>query len=156
MKPETLDALLIDRELGELPRDVTELLDSYLEVVPAERRHAEVMTRTIATAREAVRRFPELARDAEPQSLASVITIIQWLSPWLVRAAVIAMVATIGAWVGYRAATNSSSVQLPRLSERHNRETVVPEPIADHRDLWARYNVAFDRQSGTFTIAVQP
>jgi len=157
MKPETLDALLIDRELGELPSDVIELLDSYLQLAPPARRQAEVMARTVGTARETLRRFPELARGTEVQSPPNVTPPAQWLAPWLARAAVIVAVAAVGGWLGYRAGINSSSVESARPNETSGAQTVASrQGGADRKDLWARYNVAFDRHRGTFTIAVEP
>ena len=37
IKPETLRALLVDRELGELAPEVKELLDAYIEAIPSAR-----------------------------------------------------------------------------------------------------------------------
>ena len=157
MKPETLDALLIDRELGELPSDVTELLDSYLELAPPARRQADTMARTVGTAREAVRRFPDLARGSEAQSPPNVVPLARWLAPWLVRAAVIIGVAAIASWLGYRAGVNSHPEESARLVERSGAETVGSRRgSAERKDLWVRYKVAFDRHRGTFTIAVEP
>ena len=157
MKPETLDALLIDRELGELPADVVELLDTYLELAPTDRQEAEAVSRTISITRETVRRFPELARGTEQPSPPNIISLAQWFTPWMARAAVVAAVAVTGGWLGYRAGTNSVSVQSARLDRKPVAETVVSRPTtADTRELWARYNVAFDQRRGELTIAVQP
>jgi hypothetical protein len=155
-----------------LPSDVTELLDTYLDLVPTARRQADVMARTVGTARETVRRFPELARGTEVQSPSNVVPIAQWL-PWLARAAMVAAVAVFCSWLGYRAGINSIPVQSARMSEKSGGEMVgtmqanadkntAEEPQTTvkggHRtgDVWARYNVAFDRNRGSFTVAVQP
>ena len=157
MKPETLDALIIDRELGELPADVVELLDNYLQLAPADRQEAETMSRTISTTRETVRRFPELSRGTAQPSPTNIISLPQWFTPWVARTAVVAAVATMGGWLGYRAGTNSVSVQSARLDRKPVAETVVAPPTtANTRELWARYNVAFDQRRGELTIAVQP
>ncbi|HVP11498.1 MAG TPA: hypothetical protein VMV94_09965 [Phycisphaerae bacterium] len=53
MKPETLQRLLIDRHLGELPPDVTELVDAYA-----------AMNATAAEARSSIQETLDLARRA--------------------------------------------------------------------------------------------
>jgi anti-sigma factor RsiW len=51
MKSETLDALLIDRALGELAPETNELLEAYLAQTPAAAGQAEATVRTVAEAR---------------------------------------------------------------------------------------------------------
>jgi|SRR6185436_1603077 hypothetical protein len=157
MKTETLDALLIDRELGELPPEVIELLDTYLKSEPAACRRADAMVRTVGTARETVRRFPELARATEMQSPENVVSLAQWLAPWLVRAAVAAAVAVLCSWLGYRAGMNSVPAGSARLNQTPSPQRVASQRgTADTKNLWTRYDVGFDPRRGTFTIAAQP
>lgn len=54
MKPETLKSLIVDRALGELPPDVGELLDAYLENHPNLAAQAEHTGKTTELARAAV------------------------------------------------------------------------------------------------------
>ena len=51
MKPEVLDALLIDRSLGEVSPEVAELLDAYLSQNPGAAARAGEFTATLALAR---------------------------------------------------------------------------------------------------------
>ena len=53
MRQESLEALLIDRALGELTREVSELLQAYLESHPREARQAETWERTWQAAQRA-------------------------------------------------------------------------------------------------------
>jgi anti-sigma factor RsiW len=53
MNPATLDSLLIDRELGELPAPVVELLDAYLTGDPAAAQRAAACRATVDLARRA-------------------------------------------------------------------------------------------------------
>ena len=101
MKSETLRSLLVDKELGELTPDVVELLDAYLTAVPEAQAEADAMTRTVETARETVRRFPELA--ATPTTTATLRTevIRHWFAPSLAYAAALIAVAGIAAWLGF-------------------------------------------------------
>lgn len=153
MKPETLDALLVDRELGELPPDVTELLDAYLELAPAARREANVMTQTVRTTREAIRRFPELAQGTEVQHPLNVVPMVSWLA----RAAALVAVAGLGAWLGYRAGAGSIPARDARSAENPEVTMLASRQAGTGpKDLWVRYEVAYDRHRGAFTVAKQP
>ena len=55
MKTENLEALLIDRALGELPPATTELLDEYLMRNPAVSKEAEEFTHTLGIAEKVLR-----------------------------------------------------------------------------------------------------
>lgn len=157
MKPETLDALLVDRELGELPPDVTELLDAYLELAPEARREAIVMAQTVRTTREAVQHFPELAQGTEVQHPSNIAPMVSWLAPWLARAAALAAVAGLGAWLGYRAGSGSVPADRARSAENPEVKMLASRQAGTgSKDLWARYEIAYDRHRGAFTVAKQP
>jgi hypothetical protein len=53
MKPETLEVLLVDRALGELPPEVVELLESHLAHNPEAARQADQLAFTLQLARQA-------------------------------------------------------------------------------------------------------
>jgi anti-sigma factor RsiW len=141
MKPETLRALLIDRQLGELPPDVAELLDAYVGAVPAARAEADSVAGTVTTTRETVRRFPDLAPKVEEETEIRVIPVFFWLS----RAAALIAVAALAGWLGYRAGQSNALVDKP----------VVVAHVADHRfdGLWAQYQVAYDSRRGTVVVS---
>jgi hypothetical protein len=138
MKPETLQSLLMDREMSELSPEVTELLDAYLAANPSARREAEAVARTVQTTRETVRRFPELAaRDNR------VVSFAAWFSPWLARAAALIVVAGAAAWLGYRA----------------GRPPVAPVARTEHKQfegLWTQYNVAYDARGAVTIVSRNP
>jgi hypothetical protein len=135
MKSETLRALLVDHQLGELPADVTELLDAYIAAVPAARSEADATARTVNTARETIRRYPNLVPTAEPE--AEVIPIFLWLA----RIAAVIAVAAIAGWVGYR--TGHAGKTAPTVVENHI------------KGVWAQYQVAYDSSRGRFVVAQQ-
>ena len=143
MKPETLRAFLMDRELGELRPDVAELLDAYLAAEPSARAECDVVARTIDTTRETVRRFPDLAPAAESETESKVIPIYFWLAR---AAAVIAVAAFVG-WLGYRAGQANRPETKPAVAQ-----SVDPR----YDGLWAKYQVAYDARRGTFVVAQQP
>ncbi len=136
MKSETLRALLVDRELGELPADVTELLDAYVAAVPAAQIEADATARTVLTARDTIRRYPELAPTAETET--GVIPVFLWLA----RIAAVVVVAAVAGWFGYRAG------HAPVTGK-------VAPPVVESRvhGVWAQYQVAYDSRRGAFVVA---
>ena len=149
MKPETLRALLADKELGELTAEASELLDAYLIAVPAARADADTVARTIRTARETVRRFPELV--AKPTSpVGSPVEVVRhWLAPSLAYAAALIAVAGIAAWLGFLAGASS---------HKANRMLTVTSnvPGASFQGLWAQYRVVYHSGRASVALARQP
>jgi hypothetical protein len=143
MTPETLRALLMDRELGELSPDIAALLDAYLAASPEARVESEATARTINTTRETVRRFPELAPRADAESEDKVVPIIFWLTRIAALAAVVAVSAWGGFWFG------SANV-------RSNSPATTTQSTAHRYDgLWSRYQVARDSRRGTYVVTQQ-
>jgi len=130
MKSETLRALLVDRDLGELPPDIAELFDAYIAAVPAARVEAEAMACTMSIARDTVRRYPELLPEAETK----VIPLFLWLA----RAAAVVAVVVAAGWFVHRTAR-------------------TPPPVAENHvsGEWAQYEVAYDSHRGTYVVAQQ-
>jgi anti-sigma factor RsiW len=151
MSPETLRALLVDRELGELAPDVAELVDAYLEAVPAARAEADAMARTVNTARETVRRFPDLAPTSEPVAEPQVVPIVYWLAPWLARAAALVAVAALAGWLGYRTGHTAG----PSGPVQAGGATATRVVDSRFKGLWTQYQVAYDSRRGTFIVATQ-
>ena len=125
MKTETLHALLVDRQLGELPPDTAELLDAYIAAVPAAHAEAEATARTMSITRDTVRRYPELLPEAEKK----VIPVFLWM---MRAAAVIAIVAATGWFIHRRA-------PLPPVEGRA-------------KNVWAQYQVAYDSRRGSYVV----
>jgi len=149
MNSETLRALLADRELGELSSDVAELLDAYLEVVPAARAEADAVTRAVHTTRETIRRFPDLAPALETKVEPRGIPLVHWLVPQLTRAAALVAVAALAGWLGYRAGLTTAHSGATQASN------TTATPVADSRfqGLWTHYQVAYDPHRGAFIVA---
>jgi anti-sigma factor RsiW len=148
MKSEILRSLLVDRELGELTPDVVELLEAYLTAVPEAQSEVNAITRTVETARETVRRFPELA--VTPVTTATLRTevIRHWFAPSLAYAAALIAVAGIAAWLGFHAGASKTGT---------GRVTVAAR-APDHRfeGLWTQYQVVYDSGRATFAVTQQP
>lgn len=147
MKSETLRSLLVDRELGELAPEVVELLDAYLATVPEARAEADTMARTVHTARETVRRFPELVATAPITATSRIEAIRPWFAPSLAYAAALIAVAGIAMWLGFRAGVSNSGAD----------KTTVATRTIDHRfeGLWTQYHIVYD-SGRPFVVAKLP
>jgi hypothetical protein len=145
MKSETLRALLVDRELGELAPEFVELLDAYVAAVPAAQAEAHATARTVSATRETIRRYPDLAPTRETEAEIQIMTIIYWLAPRLARAAMLIAVAALAGWLGYRTGQSNTPV---------NKQAGVVQSAGHHFDgLWAQYQVAFDSRHGTVVVS---
>jgi hypothetical protein len=146
MKSETLRSLLIDKELGELAPEAVELLDAYLAAVPDAKSQADVVTRTIHTTRETVRRFPELVATPSTTRVTSHVEVIRhWFAPSLAYAAALIAISGIAAWLGFHAGVSKQSVD--------TKVTVTRAPDHRYEGLWAKYQVAYDSRRGAFVVA---
>ncbi len=153
MKPESLQALLIDRELNELPAEAAELLDAWLAEHPEAAAAAPPIRRTLETTRAAVRRFPELARPA--LNLVAFPTARLWPVALAVAASVLILVGG-SLWVAFR---------LGQQSQQNTAAGTRPAPIAASGATsgktagpWARYGLASGPRGGLTVVRrdVQP
>lgn len=138
MKTESLQALLADRELGELDPEVADLLDAHLAACPEARREAEAMARTVATVRAAFRSQPGVAAVRPSPSHRLLAG-----RPWpriLVQAAGIALLLGLGAAAGYLAGASATGLPATTLA------SAVPVAPSGGRyeGLWTRYQPVVD------------
>lgn len=145
MNPETLEALVIDRELGELSPEAADLLEAYLRLSPAARGPAEAMAGTVRATRDAVRLSPDLAPVPHLNPATSVFR-----SPWFARAA--AAIVVLGAGVGIGRYTSDPGAGSPSPLTGAAPSARGPRGSGP----WARYQVAYDARSGTYTLARHP
>ena len=138
MKTESLQALLTDRELGELEPEVADLLDAHLASSPEARREAEAVARTIASVRDAFRSKPGLAAVRPGPVLRTLLG-----RPWprlLAQAAGLVLLLGFGAALGYRAGTSASAVPAATLAS-----AAPAAPAAGrYEGLWTRYQPVVD------------
>jgi hypothetical protein len=128
MNTETLRTLLVDRELGELPPDIAELLDAYIAAVPAARAEAEATARTVSVTRETVQRYPTLLPEAEKKVIPLFL--------WLMRAAAVIAIVIAAGWFAYR-------------------KTAPPVAQIHVKNVWAQYQVAYDSHRGGYVVTQQ-
>lgn len=125
MKNESLQALVIDHHFGELPDDVAELLEAHLAADAGAREEAGRILATLAATREALHRYPELARTPDPQPL-PVSAFQEWRS--FARVAAVFLFAALSALGGFLIGRGGEKplVKTPPVSESH----------------WTRYQLA--------------
>lgn len=148
MKPQSLQALLIDRELGELPPDTVELLDAWLAEHPESATGIPPLRRTLETTTAAIRRFPELGH---PQpNAAAFLTPHFRLAPLALAASVLILLGG-SAWLGFRAGEHSGMA----LAKSQAEPAPAPAALASaakREGPWARYAVGSDPAGGLILV----
>ncbi|MDF1824810.1 MAG: hypothetical protein P1U68_09220 [Verrucomicrobiales bacterium] len=130
MKPESLDALMIDHALGELPREVAELLDAYLLENPEESSRASLLREAIGATDSVVQRRPDLFRETgesriEKGFMLSLFSRMQTVAV----AAFICLAGVAGFFLKSEMAKQQGEIQSPAL-------------LATTRESpWARYHI---------------
>jgi hypothetical protein len=155
MKTESLHALLIDRELGELPAEAVELLEAWLAAHPESTTAVTSIRRTLETTQAAVRRFPELAR-VESNLIAFPASRLRLL-PLALAASFVVMVGA-AAWLGFRAGQDNAMnvaafVRKPQYSGTlTSAATGVAQKALKSDGPWARYALASDPRGGLTVV----
>jgi ferric-dicitrate binding protein FerR (iron transport regulator) len=143
MKPESLQALLIDRELGELSSDTIELLEAWLADHPESAAAIPPLRRTLATTKTAVRRYPALARPG-----LDAIQLPRWRVGWAPLALAASVLILLGgtAWVGFRAGRQSAQQIMARSQIKPGEGP--PAKAVNAGGPWARYALASSPHGG--------
>ena len=136
MKSETLHALLIDHHAGELPAEVSELLESYLASHAAAREEAEKLMSVIELTRQTIHRHPELVRTFE-QSLPQPSLRAKPLPVWLKVAAAVVFAALTSA-SGYLAGVGRTGTGVRAAG------VASATPLVRKDSPWARYRMETD------------
>lgn len=147
MKSESLQALLIDGELGELSSETVELLEAWLAEHPESTAAVPSIRRTLETTSAALRRFPELARP-EPNVIAFPARRFR-LIPLALAASVLILLGG-SAWLGFRAGEASAQ----KAMAGNHPETAPPPPAnaVHNTGPWARYTLASDPRGGLTVV----
>lgn len=141
MKAESLNALLIDRELGELTPEAVELLESWLAEHPDEIQGADKLHETVRIARETLGHFPELGWPA-PRVL-SFGRSSPPLVPLALAASVVILIGT-SSWLGFKAGRESREAQLPIQRE----SPAISKESLRESSPWAQYALASNPEGG--------
>ena len=132
MKPESLNALIIDRHFGELSPEAEELLEHHLAAHVEARAEAERILQSLNVARDAVLRHPELGSvPVEPIVMPRVAT-RSAIMPWLAHAAALAVLAGVGGFFAGRSNVEDTAASVEK----------TPEPRRE--SPWAKYRMSFD------------
>ena len=134
MKPESLQALLIDHELGELTPEAAELLTAWLAEHPETASSVSSIQRMLATASHVVNRHPEVVRP-ECNVVALPISRPRFLPVALVASILVLLCGS--SWVGFLAGRNSVQKSLPGSFAAE-----TPENSTRNNGPWARYALA--------------
>lgn len=139
MNPQTLERLLIDRKLGELSAETTELLDAYLAANTEDEHVAREIDRVLTTAHAALHQPAEAALPPFPRdridrarNRSGYRAPATWLRP-LSMAAAIALAFILGMRMSGRAPTNESAY----------REVIAVVPSTEEsssHDFWSVRN----------------
>jgi anti-sigma factor RsiW len=147
MKPESLDALLIDRELGELSPETAELLAAWLAEHPESAATVPSIHRTVETTSAAVRRFPELGR---PESNVIALPSARFrVVPFALAASILVLLGGT-AWLGFHAGRQSA--QEPLTGSHREPPMAASANAAKQNGPWARYTVVSDPQGGLTVV----
>ncbi|MCB1229485.1 MAG: hypothetical protein KDN19_04425 [Verrucomicrobiae bacterium] len=147
MKTEHLNALLIDQSLGELPEEVSHLLEAYLEQNPEHRAVASRTREALGLTEKVVIASPELfcAAGEETASEAGLPAILSFVRPsaWLkVAAALIALGLAAGAgFIGGSRQTSEKGTSLEMATENG-----APSGDKATSSPWARYRLGENGQ----------
>lgn len=100
MNPKTLEALVIDRELGELSEEAAELLDAYLAEHPADFAARKSLCALLSDTRSALKKQP-LPASRTPSTPPWKRLSGPCVFPWLAQAAVFLLCLGCGAALGW-------------------------------------------------------
>ena len=143
MDPTTLERLLIDRRLGELPPDTAALLDAYLQVEAGGRAMAEELEKSIAAAERALKAEPP-ARDwpMPPMAGTTVMRRSERRRPvrpamvWTRRLAVAAGI-VLAFFIGNRTGSNPRSNQHPMVVNNQPRIAPTAPRLSEGDGFWS-------------------
>jgi hypothetical protein len=144
MKPESLQALIIDRHFGELSLEAEELLEMHLAQDASARAEAERLLEAMAVTRETVMGHPELARvtlasapEARPRQGFFAIN-----ARLLVRAAAVMLLGAVAGAAGFVA--GRSDKQREAAATRPLPATMVAQTAPPKSGPWAQYRMSLD------------
>lgn len=149
MNTSSLHALIIDQYMGELSPEVAELLETHLTQDADARAEAERIRQTLAVTQQAVIRYPELARiGANVETTTQRSARCGLRTPWLSKAAVIALLAGLAGAGGFFVGRKQESASIAAIT------TAPPAlPLAPRRDSpWARYRIAHESSGGGLRV----
>jgi hypothetical protein len=144
MKLESLHALLIDRELGELSPEALELLEAWLAEHPETSGPATSIRRTLETASATVRRFPQLSKPET--NIVAFESLRSRLVPLALAASIFILLGGT-AWFAYRAGDASA-----RKAVQIERPTPPSANTVKQGGPWARYALA-SAPNGGLTVS---
>ncbi len=141
MNPKQLESLLIDQSLGELPEEVSALLNAYLARHPDQSAMVPRIRDALAATETVVTERPELFRVASGDSSAPILfpRFTASMGKWAAIIAALAMATGAGFFLGRQGTDASAGAVADQDAEAS--EMVPPETSP-----WARYQFRQDGQ----------
>jgi len=157
MNATTLNTLVIDQSLGELPPEASELLETYLAQDPEARAEAERIREAVGVTEETVNRRPELfGEPVEGQGTIPSFPLLPFLlQPRLRVAAAVAVLALVAVG-GFLAGQRAPSGAPDSLAEQSERDPALlaSSGRASGETPWARYRIEDGRlRAGIAVVA---
>jgi len=144
MNRESLQALIIDHQCGELSPEVAELLEAHLASDASSKAEAERILATLDTTRQAVLGHPELARTTYPE-IGRLPGNTSRDRSWLARAAAILLLVSLAGLGGFRIGrAKDPSLSLAAMGRSE-------APIKN--SPWTRYRIASNPGGAGLQIA---
>ena len=147
MKLESLQALIIDQNAGELSLEVEDLLEAHLATKPALQVEVERIRLALEITSQTVIRHPELVRLPERGPIVESRREMPKYFPQFLKVAAVLMLASVTATTGFYFGSNRS-VQI--ASENTAEKPVAPNTRKD--SPWARYKMAIDPKVGGIQV----
>lgn len=140
MNPQSLHALIIDRHLGELSPEATELLELHLAQNAGARTEAERVLESLNVTRDAVLQHPELAHVTPVVKVITTPMRHRNVILWMARAAAVILFAGLTGGSGFLAGRSGVPSSLEVKTQ-----VATATPLTPRKDSpWARYRMAFD------------
>lgn len=140
MKNSQLEALIIDHELGELPEEVSSLLDAYLDTDKKAQEEAENIREALDMTRQTVNHSPDLFRAPANNEASIMGTIMVLLTSLNTRNVAFAMAIILSGTIGFFLKgmyQPQSAISSPVAGEIKTQER---SSSAD-KSIWASYQI---------------
>ena len=140
MKKDQLEALIIDKELGELPEEVSSLLDAYLDSQKEARAEAEEIRSALDLTRQTVVESPEMFRAPSPSGADIMGRFAVLVSFFRSRQVAMAFLIVLSAAAGFFLKGNLPS-QKAASSPMIVEKPAVESNVDTSKSIWASYRI---------------
>lgn len=140
MKKDQLEALIIDNELGELPEEVSSLLDAYLATHTEVQKEAGEIREAMGITRQTVNQCPELFRSPANNGADFMGHILVMLTFLKSRNTAVAFALIISGALGFFLKGNYPTASSTSFPVAENTKQLENPSIAG-KSIWASYRI---------------